>query len=221
MTVCSVLVLLHDHGKGIGPYRWGVDGELSAMWPLLRVWWLFALAVYGLMIYYSMHHGYFRIHRDKLFRTKWYGLYVIPVIFVLNCLSPFFGLKTVDTLSMWSNLNTLNGGNNHLIIKGNALKIFPYGDDMVEILDTNVPVWRRKYAQEGRLVAWTMLKQMVQNQVRGSRGRVFIKYIRNGQEHTVEDAAWDPDLMEPNPYWFRKCVFIKAIRKGPVQDCTW
>ncbi len=221
MTLGSVLAFLHDHSRDIGHYRWGINGEQSAMWPLLRVWWLLAATVFGMTIFFIVRHGYHRIRRDQLFRTPWPVCHAVVPLFILNCLTPYMGLKTVDTLSMWSNLHTLNGENNHLILRGNGWKIFPYTDDMVEVIDTNVPVWRRKLVEDQRLVAWTMLKQMVQNQVRDFRGRVYIKYKRADRVHIVEDAAWDPDLMEPNPYWLRKCVFIKTVEKGSVRACQW
>ena len=220
-TVGFVLAFLHDHSRGIGHYRWGVSGELSAMWPVLRVWWLLAVTVFVMAVYFIARHGYFRIQRNKLFRTKWPVYYAVVPFFVFNCLTPYMGLKSVDTISMWSNLHTFNGENNHLILRGNGWKIFPYMDDMVEIIDTNVPDWRRKLVHDEKLVAWTMLKQMVQNQVRDNRGRVYIQYMRGGHLHTVEDAAWDPELMEPNPYWFRKCIHIKFVQKGELRDCTW
>lgn len=221
MTLGSVLAFLHDHSRDIGHYRWGTYGEQSALWPLLRVWWLLAAAVFGYTVYCVVRHGYHRIQRNTLFRTSWPACYAVVPLFILNCLSPYMGLKTIDTMSMWSNLHTLNGENNHFVLRGNGWKVFPYGDDMVELIDTNVPEWRRKLVGDEKLVAWTMLKQMVQNRVHDSRARIYLKYRRAGHVHTVEDAAWNPELMEPNPYWFRKCVHIKFVQKGDVRECTW
>ena len=221
MTLGSVLAFLHDYSREIGHYRWGAYADQSALWPLLRVWWLLAAAVFGMTVFFVIRHGYYRIQRDQLFRTRWFAAYAVVPVFMLNCLAPYLGLKTVDTMAMWSNLNTLNGENNHMVLRGNGWKVFPYGDDMVEIIDTNVPEWRQKLVYENRLVAWTMLKQMVQDRVRTSRARIYLKYRRGGLVETVDDAAWNPELMDTNPYWFRKCVFIKLVSKGEVRECSW
>lgn len=220
-TVASILVLQHDTGKGIGFYLWAKEGHLSAMWPLLRLWGIMATVTFVMLIFFSTRHGYFHIHRARLFYSPWLFLYLIPVLYVVNCLSPYIGLKTSATMAMWSNLHTLNGQNNHLLLRGNRWKIFPYLDDMVEIVDTNVPGWRGRLVQQKRLIAFTMLKQMVQNQVRYSRGRVYIEYIRNGRRYSVNDAAWDAELMAPNPYWFRKCVYIRTSPRGAARECSW
>jgi len=64
---------------------------------------------------------------------KW--LYVIPLCLLLFGFTSHFGLRTAGNLSMYSNLRTEAGRNNHLILGGNQLKWASYQEDVVRILD--------------------------------------------------------------------------------------
>ncbi len=55
------------------------------------------------------------------------------LVLVVNSLSPYVGLKTESTFTMFSNLHTEAGRWNHLFIP-EAVRIFPYQDHLVRII---------------------------------------------------------------------------------------
>ncbi len=58
------------------------------------------------------------------------------LVLVVNSLSPYVGLKTESSFTMFSNLHTEGGRWNHLFIP-EAVRIFPYQDDLVRIVASN------------------------------------------------------------------------------------
>lgn len=62
---------------------------------------------------------------------------VLLVAIVLNAASPYLGLKTTSSLTMFSNLRTEGGTTNHLVLP--RLSLANYQDDLVRIVETNHP----------------------------------------------------------------------------------
>ncbi len=58
------------------------------------------------------------------------------LLLVANGLSPYLGLKTESSFTMFSNLYTEKGSWNHLFIP-EAVRVFPYQDELVRITDSN------------------------------------------------------------------------------------
>jgi hypothetical protein len=64
-------------------------------------------------------------------------------LLVLNSLSPYLGLKTESSFTMFSNLKTEGPYWNHAFIP-EAVKVFPYQDQLVRVTDSNDPVLERR-----------------------------------------------------------------------------
>ena len=58
------------------------------------------------------------------------------LLLVVNSLTPYVGLKTESSFTMFSNLRTEGGGWNHLFIP-EAVRVFPHQDDLVRIIASN------------------------------------------------------------------------------------
>lgn len=80
-------------------------------------------------------------------RAGW--LAVIPLLFFVNGLSPYLGLKTESSIAMFSNLHTEGGETNHLVAG-----VLPFGasyqDDLVVPVGSNDPRFDAAYVGEGR-----------------------------------------------------------------------
>jgi len=79
-------------------------------------------------------------------RTEWSGVSVwrprfpwwrvaFVVVLTLFGLSPYLGLRTSGTFSMFSNLRTEGASSNHLLLADNPLKLWGYQEDVVEIIE--------------------------------------------------------------------------------------
>ncbi|WP_172293019.1 thiol-disulfide oxidoreductase [Pseudoruegeria sp. HB172150] len=75
-------------------------------------------------------------------------LAIIPILFFVNGLSPYLGLKTEGSIAMFSNLHTEGGETNHLITG-----VLPFGagyqNDLVVPLGSNEPSFDAAYVGEG------------------------------------------------------------------------
>ena len=58
------------------------------------------------------------------------------LLLIVNSLSPYVGLKTDSSFTMFSNLQTENGRWNHAFIP-EAVRVFPYQDQLVRVTDSN------------------------------------------------------------------------------------
>ena len=81
------------------------------------------------------------------------------LLMVLNSVSPYVGLKTESSLTMFSNLHTEGGQWNHLLFS-DAVRVFPYQDHPVRILASNDPALEA-YGQDGvRLVPFELERHL-------------------------------------------------------------
>ncbi|MBP0905116.1 hypothetical protein ACFSKN_05955 [Mariniflexile gromovii] len=71
------------------------------------------------------------------FRPKTSIYWIFPILICINGFSPYLGLKTQTVFSMFSNLKTENGSNNHFFIP-NELQLFNYQKEIVVITETNM-----------------------------------------------------------------------------------
>ncbi|HEV2819506.1 MAG TPA: hypothetical protein VGW11_03270, partial [Solirubrobacteraceae bacterium] len=76
-------------------------------------------------------------------------------LLVLNGLSPYLGLKTESSFTMFSNLKTEGGYWNHAFIP-EAVKVFPYQDQLVRVTDSNDPVLERRSGGQTLIVRFEL-----------------------------------------------------------------
>jgi hypothetical protein len=77
------------------------------------------------------------------------------LLLVANCLSPYLGLKTESSFTMFSNLRTEEGSWNHLFLPG-AIRVFPYQDRLVRITSSNDPGLEASTRDGTRLVRFEL-----------------------------------------------------------------
>ena len=77
------------------------------------------------------------------------------LVLAVNSLSPYLGLKTESSFTMFSNLQTERGAWNHAFIP-EAVRIFTYQDELVEVTDSNDPALARRTADGSRVVRFEL-----------------------------------------------------------------
>lgn len=77
------------------------------------------------------------------------------LLLVVNSLTPYVGLKTESSFTMFSNLRTEDGRWNHLFIP-EAVKVFPHQDDLVQITASNDQALQASTENGQRLVRFEL-----------------------------------------------------------------
>ena len=83
-------------------------------------------------------------------------VFVIGILLlVVNSLSPYLGLKTESSFTMFSNLQTERGAWNHAFVP-EAMRVFTYQDELVRVTDSNDPALAKRTEQGSRVVRYEL-----------------------------------------------------------------
>lgn len=138
---------------------------------------------------------------------------VVPLLVVLNGLTPYLELKTGYGWNMYSNLRTVDGDSNHLLVR-RTLPLTDEQSELVEIVSTSSPELRR-YAQADYALTWRQLRQFL-----ATRPDVRISYRRDGRTVSLERASDDPDLVDADPAWREKVQLFRAVDMREPERCV-
>jgi hypothetical protein len=144
----------------------------------------------------------------------WRPLWVIPLLVVVTGLSPYLGLKTETSWSMYSNLRT-EAPSNHLLMS-ESLQIAGYQDDLVEIVETSLPELQR-YRDDNLAMTFFEFRRLTSRTTADFR----VVYKRNGSVHVLESVngvSSDP-LVTRSHGWLaeRLLVFRPVEVTGPTR----
>ncbi len=198
------------------------DG-LSAQRPFLSygvepLWWVYGLAIIAIFI--------LSIHKS---RELWPGyarfflpphklVLLVPILVFINGLSPYLGMKTENTWSMFSNLKTEQGTTNHLLVS-DKLSLSNHQDDLVQIRSSS-DSQLQKIADTGFLIPYFELRSYMHHKYT-KNGSVIpaLTYTRGGDELVVNDITQAPDLFSPYPVLVRKALRYKLVWPGNPNIC--
>lgn len=146
----------------------------------------------------------------------WQPLWIFPLLVVVNGACPYLDLKTTTAFSMFSNLRTEDGHNNHLFLP--RLPLFGYQDDLVEVLEAN-DLRLAGLARSGDLLPWFEFRRIAST----TRPGTVIRCRRNG-EHLVlardDGSPVSQEVFTPHPWWMAKLLVFRPIRPfGEPMTC--
>lgn len=152
---------------------------------------------------------------EKTFALAHPSFFLIPTLVFLNGLCPYVGLKTDYSFSMFSNLRTEGGMTNHFFVPVSA-QIFDYQKDLVEVISSTDP-HIQELADEKRLSVFFSFNTLVHY-----LNPKKVEYIRNGKRFTYErfNPEDQGDLSKDNPYFLKKILNFRSIRKYNPQPCS-
>ena len=225
----SVRIWFNKHALGVSKHN-----PDSGYHALLRTWQVLILIGFAITVALVVRwRKTFVVDEERWQFRKWYwSCQLISLLFFLNCMSPFFGLKTSTSVAMWSNLEVQEDFENHLIIPPGALRIWDYTDDYVVVKQTNVKSWKKRWIRRRMGVPYVTFRRDVQRRIERG-GKIDIIWERDGQLYYVSnrskprrrpvDAIDDPELTEPMSVFERKVVFVKPFRLKIDRRarCTW
>lgn len=138
---------------------------------------------------------------------------LLPVL--LNGLSQYMGLKTETCFTMYSNLRTEGGINNHLFMP--ALRLAGYQDDLVEILRTDHPRLL-PFVESEQLLTRFEFRRILSDDDRDCS--VLFHYEGKFNDfHRHNGKNNHPDLAAKHPFWLAKLLYFRPVPKGTRCPC--
>jgi hypothetical protein len=138
---------------------------------------------------------------------------LVPVLVVLNGLTPYLELKTGYSWAMYANLRTVDGDTNHLLLPG-TLSFTDEQGDVVTILDTNSAGLAR-YRDTEYGLTWRQLQTYA-----SEHPNMSLTYLRDRQVVTLARAGDDPELVRPPPAWRDKLQLFRAVDLTNPERCV-
>lgn len=177
-------------------------------------WVIFDFVVLALVARFLMRPHPAAVERPLSFTRhgvpRWLG--IVPVLVLLNGLSPYLELRTAYAFNMYSNLQTADGDTNHFLVT----RTFPLTDFQSDVVRIKATSDRglQLYVQGRFDLPFLQLRDYL------SRHRnVSLTYVRGGVERSVARAADDPALVEPVPSWESKLFAFRSLDQTEPARC--
>ncbi|GAB3298669.1 hypothetical protein [Hymenobacter tenuis] len=178
----------------------------------LWVWLLYGLLymmVYGLII----SRSHLAPEQSALqFGIRPAAFWLIPLLVLFNGMSPYLGLKTQTSFSMFSNLRTEGGISNHLLLPA-TLQLTSLEHDLVDISDTNLETLK-PFVADHQLITFFEFQRIVS----AADTDFYARYVRNQHPYTLrvtQGVSNQPELLVPHNWLLAKLVRFRPIDKGP------
>lgn len=225
----AMAVLIVVQGLLLGPSWWGVLDDLKD-----SVWRVMGAASAGILSWYAVQRVRSRRSAQDgstadegsaavIPPVRW--LLVVPVLAVLNGLTPYVGVKTGNSWNMYSNLETADGYENGLLVPV-VWRWTHRQDDLVRIIGSSDPVLDG-YARNGYLVPMTNLRDYLSRS-----GPVSLRFVRleaadggaesgaaNGSVVQVDDSSAAPELSRPLSSWERRLFAYRVVDTEQPARC--
>jgi hypothetical protein len=147
-------------------------------------------------------------------------LALFPLLVIGNGLSPYLGLRTVPTFSMFSNLRTEGGRTNHLFMPATGLRVASWQEDLVRVIDAEDEDLRR-FARRPHRTFYDLQRRIQKLAREQGKTGIRVSYRRGGARVSLMHAERDAELMRAIPWWQRKWLRFRPISLAPRQKCSW
>lgn len=177
--------------------------------------WLFLVAF---LLYLLITNANFKFSEDQKFKliSKSWLINGISILFIFNCLSPYFGLKSAQALNMFANLRLENGISNHIVLN-KAPSPFGYLKDVVYITESSGSGYFQYIINENLYITYyDLLNKLERSPL------AMVSYLRNGQQHTFQSSATLQNEIEQflHPRWFRKWLNFTPVDLQSPKQCA-
>lgn len=139
----------------------------------------------------------------------------ITIFFFLNCFSPYFGLKTSQSMNMFANLRLENGVSNHYVM--GVPGAFGYLEDLVRIEDSGGDPFLTYIKREDlRLVYYGFIDYLERNK------NLSVSYYRSGSyySHSSYDDISKEDRGMLHPRWVRAWLHFTPVDLSRPKECA-
>lgn len=140
--------------------------------------------------------------------------YLLPLLIILNGFSPYLGLKTHQSFSMFSGVLTHGTANNHLFMP--TMNILDAQEDIISPFPENHTNYSQalNWKKDEKLVYYELQKRVTELQQKGMHD-IELHFLRNGKEIHIKNAESNPDLIIPINWIDRKFRIFREIPMNP------
>lgn len=149
---------------------------------------------------------------QNAFRVPHLIAWLSPLLILLNGLSPYLGLKTENSFTMFSNVQTEGNLWNQLVLP-QAMRVFPFQDDLVKIEASSDPRFQRAAEENSRYVYWHFRRDA------SDRPEASVQYLYQGKYYDVARIADDPILGSPVDPFLKKFIWFRLVADPKNNGC--
>jgi hypothetical protein len=135
---------------------------------------------------------------------------IMVALLVVNVMSPYIGLKTTSSFTMFSNLGTEGGATNHMFIP--RLSLFGYQDDVIQPIQSSNPVLTQ-HISNGEWLTYHEFRRILQADPHAS-----VTFSRAGVEYRLDTANEVSDLIRL-PWLESKLLHFRSIPADGRPQC--
>ncbi|MDQ2077734.1 DCC1-like thiol-disulfide oxidoreductase family protein [Marinimicrobium sp. ABcell2] len=156
-----------------------------------------------------LQHGKEPVQNEprNIFISRRWWLNVVTLLFFFNCITPYLGLKTAQSMNMFANLRLEGGASNHLVLR-NAPGPFGYLEDVVAIHSVSgSPLLNYVQRKNLHVTYYFLLDHLDRNPW------VIVTYERDGEvyPHMTEMNLRDEMERVLHPRWFRNWFHFRIV----------
>ena len=137
----------------------------------------------------------------------------IAVLFFLNGMSPYVGLKTESSIAMFSNLHTEGSVTNHLLFEQPPY-LFSFQESLVEIKGSTDEVLQHHADRGRRLVEYEFWRHL------RAHPEASVTYQLDGQTYTLERAGDHATAAAAAPWLLDKFLLFKPVDPARPKVCS-
>jgi hypothetical protein len=181
---------------------------------LIWLFWSFAMIPIFVAVFSHGRAQAARMLPQPVYRLGF--LWVMPMLVTLNGMSQYLGMKTEHSFTMFSNLRTEAGVNNHFFMP-EWLKLTDLQDDVIEIVESDHPDFQL-YRDNEQLITYFEFHRLASD----LRGDFQVAYFRNGEPQVLavkEGISNQPEITQKPPLLLAMLLRFRPISKGPCMEC--
>jgi hypothetical protein len=145
---------------------------------------------------------------------------LLPTLFIfLWGMEPYYGLSNRANMSMYSNMNTMIGRDNHLIINTRYTKLIPFEEDYVEVLDASLS-FQNKIGSDYRYYYFPVItfRKRAADALKKIKEPILVKLLYKGEEIVIKDlrqSSWS------HSKWYDRYFYYRPTPKRGYGVCVW
>ena len=183
---------------------------VAFVWLMVAAWPLAIIAIQG-------SGSNLAENKEPLLWSRTIFLNLISLLFFLNCMSPYLGLKTAQTMNMFANLRVEGSESNHLLIT-KSFNPQSYAEDVVFLTDARGSDNLERAAKNEKVgyVYYQFLSFL-----ESEPPEAEVAFTRGGKVYPLmpvsEILARDGEVLHPS--WIRKFLHFLPVKSETPQSC--
>lgn len=150
--------------------------------------------------------------RERAFRLTHPAWAIVPVLVLANAASPYVGLKSQVSFTMYSNLQTEGDQWNHSVVP-ESVRVFDLQDDLVRVISTSDDDLAEA-AEGGTRFVWHDFRRRMLDSPDAA-----VTYEYRGRRFAVARAGDDPRLSEDETLVERKLLQFRDVPTPEENEC--